>query len=67
MAQERDDEQVEGKVSPGRTEGGRRPIGVPPGEAGVGALGPGQRWTAARKRGHDQNSEKQAEILVWQP
>jgi transposase len=50
MAPERDRSQVEWKVSPGGTEGGRRPTGVPPGEAGVGALGQGKRWTAARKR-----------------
>ena len=50
MAPERDRSQVEGKVSPGGTEGGRRPTGVPPGEAGVGALAQGQRWTAPRKR-----------------
>jgi transposase len=50
MAPERDRSQGEWKVSPGGTEGGRRPTGVPPGEAGVGALGQGQRWTAARKR-----------------
>jgi transposase len=50
MATERDDDRVRGEVSPGGTEGGRRPTGVPPGEAGVGQLTPGQRWTAYRKR-----------------
>ncbi len=49
MTREGDGDQVRGEVSPGGTEGGRRPTGVPPGEV-VGALGPGQRWTAARKR-----------------
>ena len=38
------------EVSPGGTEGGRRPTGVSPEEKGVGPLGQGQRWTAARKR-----------------
>lgn len=50
MAREQDGDQVIGEVSPGGTEGGRRPTGVPPGEAGLEARGPGQRWTAARKR-----------------
>jgi transposase len=36
--------------APGGAEGGRRPTGGPPGEVAQGALGPGQRWTAARKR-----------------
>ena len=39
-----------GRGTPGETEGGRRPTGVSPGEIGVGPLGQGQRWTAARKR-----------------
>ena len=50
MAKEQEVDQVKGDVSPGGTEGGRRPTGVPPGEKGVGPLGQGQRWTAARKR-----------------
>ena len=50
MAKERDNDQVRGEGAPGETEGGRRPTGVPPGEIGVGPLGQGQRWTAARKR-----------------
>ena len=50
MAKEQDGEQLKGEVSPGETEGGRRPTGVSPGEKGVGPLGQGQRWTAARKR-----------------
>ena len=50
MAREQDGDQVRGEVSPGGTEGGRRPTGVPPGEVGVKALVQGQRWTAPRKR-----------------
>ena len=50
MAKDQDNDQARGEVSPGETEGGRRPTGVPPGEVGVGPLGQGQRWTAARKR-----------------
>jgi transposase len=50
MAKGRDSEQVMGRGTPGETEGGRRPTGVSPGELGVGPLGQGQRWTAARKR-----------------
>ena len=50
MAREQDGEQVKGEGSPGGTEGGRRPTGVPPGEVGVKALAQGQRWTAPRKR-----------------
>lgn len=50
MAKERDEDQVMGRGTPGETEGGRRPTGVSPGEIGVGPLGQGQRWTAARKR-----------------
>jgi len=50
MAREQDGDQVIGEVNPGGTEGGHRPTGVPPGVAGVGALGRGQRWTAVRKR-----------------
>jgi len=45
-----DDEQVKGEASPGGTEGGRRPTGVPPGHEGVGPLARGQRWTAPKKR-----------------
>lgn len=50
MAKGRDNDQVMGRGTPGETEGGRRPTGVSPGEIGVGPLGQGQRWTAARKR-----------------
>lgn len=50
MAREQDGDQVMGEVSPGGTQGGRRPTGVPPGEIGVGPLAQGQRWTAPRKR-----------------
>ena len=50
MAKGRDNDQVMGRGAPGETEGGRRPTGVSPGEIGVGPLGQGQRWTAARKR-----------------
>jgi len=50
MAKGRDEDQVMGRGTPGETEGGRRPTGVSPGEIGVGPLGQGQRWTAARKR-----------------
>ena len=49
MARDVDGEQVRGEVSPGGTEGGRRPTGVPP-EEGVRALAQSQRWTAPRKR-----------------
>ena len=38
-----------GRGTPGETEGGLRPTGVSPGKIGVGPLGQGQRWTAARK------------------
>ena len=50
MAKRRGNDQVMGRGTPGETEGGRRPTGVSPGEIGVGPLGQGQRWTAARKR-----------------
>lgn len=50
MAKGRDNDQVMGRGAPGETEGGRRPTGISPGEIGVGPLGQGQRWTAARKR-----------------
>jgi transposase len=50
MGREQDGNQVRGEMSPGGTEGGRRPTGVPPGQCGVGPLTQGQRWTAARKR-----------------
>ena len=50
MAKGRGNDQVMGRGTPGETEGGRRPTGVSPGEIGVGPLGQGQRWTAARKR-----------------
>ena len=50
MAKDREGDQVRGEVSPGETEGGRRPTGVPPGQGEVGPLVQGQRWTAVRKR-----------------
>jgi transposase len=50
MAKDRDEDQVRGEVSPGGTEGGRRPTGVPPGQGDVGPLAQGRRWTAPRKR-----------------
>jgi len=50
MAKEQEVDQVRGDVSPGGTEGGRRPTGVPPGEVAGRPLAQGQRWTAARKR-----------------
>jgi transposase len=50
MAREQDADQVRGEVSPGGTEGGRRPTGVPPGEVAARPLAQGQRWTATRKR-----------------
>ena len=50
MAKEQEVDQVRGEVSPGGTEGGRRPTGVPPGEVAARPLAQGQRWTAARKR-----------------
>ena len=50
MAKEQEVDQVRGDVSPGGTEGGRRPTGVPPGEVAARPLAQGQRWTAARKR-----------------
>jgi transposase len=50
MAKGRGNDQVMGGGAPGETEGDRRPTGVSPGEIGVGSLGQGQRWTAARKR-----------------
>ena len=50
MAKEQEVDQVRGDVSPGGTEGGRRPTGVPPGEVTARPLAQGQRWTAARKR-----------------
>jgi hypothetical protein len=50
MAPERNRSKMEGKVTPGETPVGLRPPSVSPGEVGVGALGQGQRWTAARKR-----------------
>ncbi len=50
VAKEQDGDQAMVEVSPGGTEGGRRPTGVPPGEAGARALAQGQRWTAPRKR-----------------
>ena len=50
VAREQDGDQGVVEVTPGGTEGGRRPTGVPPGGAGVGALAQGQRWTAPRKR-----------------
>ena len=50
MAREQDGDQVMGEVSPGGTEGGRRPTGVPPGEVAARPLAQSQRWTAPRKR-----------------
>jgi len=50
MAKEQDGDQVRGEVSPGGTEGGPRPTGVPPGEGAARPVAQGQRWTAARKR-----------------
>jgi len=50
MGKEQAGGQVRGEMSPGGTEGGRRPTGVPPGPGGVGPLAQGQRWTTARKR-----------------
>jgi len=50
MAKEQDGDQVSGEVSPGGTEGGRRPTGVPPGEVAARPLAQSQRWTAPRKR-----------------
>ena len=50
MSNDVDGDQVRGEVSPGGTEGGRRPTEVPPGQGGVGPLAQGQRWTASRKR-----------------
>ena len=50
MAKEQEVDQVRGDVSPGGTEGGRRPTGVPPGEVAARPMAQGQRWTAARKR-----------------
>ena len=49
MAKGRGNDQGIGRGTPGETEGGRRPTGVSPGKIGVGPLGQGQRWTAARK------------------
>ena len=50
MGKKQGGEQARGEVSPGGTEGGRRPTGVPPGEVAARPLAQGQRWTAARKR-----------------
>ena len=36
--------------TPGSSEGARRATGEDPGEAAVGPLGPGQRWSVMRKR-----------------
>lgn len=36
--------------APGSSEGARRATGEDPGEAKAGPLGPGQRWSVARKR-----------------
>lgn len=36
--------------APGASEGARRATGEDPGEAKVGPLGPGQRWSVMRKR-----------------
>ena len=50
MVKGQDNDQMIERVTPGETEGGRRPTGVPPGGPGVRALAQGQRWTASRKR-----------------
>ena len=50
MAKEQGGDQGRGEVSPGGTEGGRRPTGVPPGEVAGRPLAQGLRWTAPRKR-----------------
>ena len=50
VTREQDGDQAMVEVTPGGTEGGPRPTGVPPGGAGVRALAQGQRWTAPRKR-----------------
>ena len=50
MSRDVEGEQERGELSPGGTEGGRRPTGVPPGPEGAGPLTQGQRWTAPRKR-----------------
>ena len=50
VAREHNGDQSMVEVTPGGTEGGRRPTGVPPGGAGVRALAQSQRWTAPRKR-----------------
>ncbi len=50
MAKEQEVDRVRGEMSPGGTEGGRRPTGIPPGEVAARPLAQGQRWTAARKR-----------------
>ena len=50
VAKEQAGDPLRDEVSPGGTEGGRRPTGVPPGEVGVKTLIQGQRWTAPRKR-----------------
>jgi len=45
------DESKQEEAGAGATQGGRRPTGVAPaGEATVGPLTPGQRWSVARKR-----------------
>ncbi len=38
------------RETPGSLEGARRATGEDPGESKVGPLGPGQRWSVARKR-----------------
>ena len=48
MAREQDGDQVRGEVSPGGTEGGRRPTGVPPGGR-CGAIGPGPALDRAQE------------------
>jgi transposase len=42
--------QIEEKVQPGAAERARRANGAASGEAKVGPLGPGQRWSLTRKR-----------------
>ena len=50
MAKEQGGDQGRGEVSPGGTEGGRRPTGVPPWGGSRAAIGPGAALEAPRKR-----------------
>jgi transposase-like protein len=47
---EDDMDKKRGREVPGSSEGARRATGEDPGEATSGPLGPGQRWSVARKR-----------------